>query len=145
MKKAKLFSSLLRIALGWVFLYQGIVAFRTPSWSVAPFITNAQTFPAIYAWVLQPQYLTMVSIAVKGIFVLVGVLLVVNAWARIASLLGILLMLFFYFPLLHFPYVGTSYYVVDEHAIFAFILAYLFVTRANEGFSIRNMFRFSRY
>lgn len=145
MRKAKLFSSLLRISLGWVFLYQGIVAFRTAGFTVLPFIKNAGTFSYFYNWVGQASNIGTISLVVKILFILVGALLVLNAWAKIVSLVGIALMLFFYFPLLHFPYVGETYYIINEHIIFALILAYFFVTKPNDGLSLGNMFSFSRY
>jgi thiosulfate dehydrogenase [quinone] large subunit len=141
MRKAKLFISLLRIGLGWVFLYQGIVAFRTPGWSVQQFIVNAQTFPQFYAKLLQAPMLGYVSLTVQILFVVVGIMLIIGLWSRISALLGILLMLFFYFPLLKFPYVGNNYLLIDEHIIYSLILAYFFVGGSSSSFKLKNLFK----
>jgi thiosulfate dehydrogenase [quinone] large subunit len=145
MKKPKLFIALLRMALGWIFLYQGIVAITNPSWSLVPFIDHARTFPGFYASIMQEPMLGYVSYIVKGIFMIVGALLIVGAWARLAAFLGIILMLFFYFPVLHFPHVGDSYYIIDEHMIYILILLYLFMVRGSEFFGLGSMFKPSRY
>jgi thiosulfate dehydrogenase [quinone] large subunit len=145
MKKPKLFITLLRVSLGWVFLYQGIVAITDASWSLVPYIQNAKTFTGFYAGISAEPMLGYVSLVVKGVFILVGVLLILGLGHRLAPLAGIALMLFFYFPLLDFPRVGSVYYIVDEHIMYCFILAYLFVARTAEHFGISKLFHSSRY
>lgn len=137
--------ALLRIALGWLILYQGIVAWTDASWSLAPYVQNARTLPGFYEAVLSPTVLPVAAIIVKSLFVLVGALLIIGIFARLAAFLGILLMVFFYLPLLRFPYVGTSRYIVDEHVVYALVLGYLFVARAGEYFGLGTLFRRSRY
>ncbi len=145
MQRPKLFIALLRIALGWLFLYQGVTALMHSDWSILPYIKDAQTFHWFYVMVSSQPFLLYVTYIIKGIFVISGGLLILGIWTRVASFLGILLMLFFYFPLLNFPHVGTSYYLVDDHLIYLMILLYLFTVRSNEFFGLGSLFRFSRY
>ena len=145
MRKPKLFIALLRIAVGWLFLYKGVLAIKDSSWSVLPFIKDAQTFPEFYAIVSAQPLLTYVTYSAKGIFIIAGVLLILGVGVRIASFLGVLLMSFFYFPILNFPRVGTSYYIVDEHLIYAIILLYLFAFNKKESFGLGSLFKSSRY
>jgi thiosulfate dehydrogenase [quinone] large subunit len=147
-KPTKLFLILLRVAVGWFFLYQGITAILDPQWSVLPFISHAHTFPDFYTSVSDPVTASYMSYLIKGLYVLIGALIVSGLFVRIGALLGALIMLFFYFPLLQFPYVtyaGSVYYIVDYHLVMVILLLYLFAARAGEVFGLGTLFKFSRY
>lgn len=144
-RRPKLFIAILRIALGWLFLYQGYVAFTDASWSLSTYISNAKTFPSFYAYVLTPAIYPAVATVVKFVYVAVGALLVLGIFARPASIMGIALMFFFYFPLLSFPNVAGGYYIVDSHILYILILSYLFMARSSEYFGLGSLFRSSRY
>lgn len=145
MKKPKILIALLRMALGWWFLYQGVSAMTQPNWTIEPFIKDAQTFPSFYAFIGAPPNLEYISYITKGLFLIIGVLLVLGIGSRIASFLGFLFMALFYFPHLNFPYVDSTYYIVDQHFIFGLILLYLFLARSGEYFGLGTMFKASRY
>jgi uncharacterized membrane protein YphA (DoxX/SURF4 family) len=133
------------MVLGWIFLYQGFVAFMDPTWSILPAIENAQTFPTFYSSLVQAPMIGFVTFAVKALYVVVGLLLLIGIATRLASLFGFLLMLFLYFPLLNFPYIKGGGYVVDYHIVYALILLYFLFARghAHTG-GIRSLFKSSR-
>jgi thiosulfate dehydrogenase [quinone] large subunit len=136
---------ILRIIVGWFFLYAGISAIIDPSWSIEPFIQGAHTFSHFYQSISTPTILPYFTYLIKGIFVLSGGLLILGIFVRIGALFGMALMLFFYFPLLAFPYVTGGYYLVDYHIIAVIALLFLFTIRAGEFFGLGTMFKFSRY
>ncbi len=142
MRKAKLFISILRIALGWMFFYVGL-SYMTSGWSVASSIQNAKTFPWLYDAILKTSSVHAVSGVIEIAFMVIGALLVLGLFTRLVSLAGIALMLFFYFPLLHFPHVDPSYFIIDDHIIYCLILAYLFVSKPSGIFG--SIFKSSRY
>jgi uncharacterized membrane protein YphA (DoxX/SURF4 family) len=145
MKKPKLFIALLRMSLGWIFIYQGFLGFTNPEWSLKPYIQNAQTFPTFYAQVEQQPVLRYASYAFKSLYIFVGMLLMTGISARIASFVGCLMMLFLYFAKLNFPYVGANAYIINEYIINAIILLYLFLARHGEHFSIGKLFKKSSH
>ncbi len=144
-RSSKLFIILLRIEVGWYFLYQGIVAILDSKWTLLSYIKNPGTFVGFYNTLAASSSLAYANYAIKGLLLVIGALLIIGAFVRIAGFLGVLIVLFFYFPLLHTPYVSSSYYIVDEHIIIALILLYLMAIRAGEFFGVGSMFRFSRY
>jgi thiosulfate dehydrogenase [quinone] large subunit len=147
-KPTKLFLILLRVAVGWFFLYQGITAILDPQWSVLPFISNAHTFPDFYMSMSDSITASYISYLIKGLYVLIGACIVSGLFVRVGAFLGALIMLFFYFPLLQFPYVryaDVTYYIVDYHLMMAILLIYLFAARAGEVFGLGTLFKFSRY
>lgn len=144
-KSQKIFVILLRMAMGWFLLYQGISAILNSAWTIEPLITSAKTFPEFYASVLDPGVLPYVTYMIKGLYILSGALLLLGIFVRIGALVGMMVMLFFYFPRLAFPYVGEQFYIVDTHLLITVVLAYLFAIRAGEFFGLGTFFKFSRY
>jgi thiosulfate dehydrogenase [quinone] large subunit len=138
----------LRVVIGWFFLYQGIVSILDQNWTLSPFIKNTHIFTDFYSILLEPSILPYISYLIKGLFIVVGICMILGIFVRIVSALGILIMLLFYFPLLSFPYVidaAGTYYLVDSHMIIIAALLFLFAARAGEFFGLGSMFRFSRY
>jgi thiosulfate dehydrogenase [quinone] large subunit len=145
---AKFSIIILRLVVGWFFLYEGILTIMDQDWSLGPFIKNSKVFTEFYAILLEPSILPYISYVAKGFFIIVGLCLMLGIFVRTASFIGILLMFLFYFPLLDFPYVrdqSGSYYLVNQHLLIIAVLIFLFAVRAGEYFGLGTMFRFSRY
>lgn len=142
---AKISIIILRVIIGWYFLYQGISAILNPNWLLTPYIKDSVIFTSFYNFLLQPSFLLSASYVIKGLFVLIGALLILGIFVRLASLLGILVTFLFYLPLVRFPYVDHVYYIVDSHIIIIAALFFLFAARAGEYFGLGSMFKISRY
>lgn len=127
---------LLRISLGWLFFYAGITKIIDPNWSAAFYLKGAQTFPELFSWFLNPEILPYVNFLNKWGLTLIGISLILGMCVRWSALAGILLMALYYLPLLHFPKVGEHSYLVDEHVIYALVLAFLFAVRAGTVWGI---------
>ncbi|MDQ3014713.1 MAG: DoxX family membrane protein [bacterium] len=144
-KVSKICLALLRIAVGWFLLYQGITAVLDPEWSIKPMIHNADTLAEFYDPIEDSDYLPYVSYVFKGLYILVGGLILLGLYVRPAALVGIVMMLFLYFPLLTFPYVNRDYFIVDQHLLLAITLLYLYAERAGEVFGLGTRFKLSRH
>lgn len=144
-RKPKLFIVLLRVAAGWFLFYQGISAMLNSGSTILPLIKNPGTFPQFYAYVSSPSIVLSLSYIIKGALIVIGAMIILGLFVRLATLIGTTIVLFFYFPLLTFPYVTGGYYIVDGHIIFALVLLYLYAARAGEYFGLGTMFRVSRY
>jgi uncharacterized membrane protein YphA (DoxX/SURF4 family) len=143
-RSSKLLIILLRLAMGWFLLHWGITAILDSSWTLLPYIKNPGTFSSFYQALAEPALLPYISYGVKGLMVLLGGLLILGVFIRTAGFLGMLLMLFFYFPLLRFPY-AEGHYIVNQYFVYALVLLFLCVVRAGEFFGLASMFKFSRY
>lgn len=120
----------LRISLGCIFFYAGIKQILTPAWSAGGFLDHAQTFSSFYHWLASPSVLPVINAINPWALLLLGVSLLLGLFLRLSSVLGVVLMVLYYFPQLHFPYVGTNYYLVDEHVVFSMALLLLANLRA---------------
>lgn len=106
--------SLLRVLVGWHFLYEGIAKITSASWSAAGYLKQARgPFADIFRWLAaQPDLLAAAnSITMWGLTV-VGVLLILGLFTRLASLGGIGFILLFY--LCNPPFVGLFYSIPVE-------------------------------
>ena len=122
---------LLRVSLGWVFLWAAIRQFGDPKWSAAQFLGGAKTFPGFYAVFMQPEVLPIVNVLVKTGHLLIGLSLISGISVRLSSAFGALLMMLYYFPRLDFPYVGgPTYFIVEYHLVYAMVLVYLGAVQA---------------
>ena len=122
---------LLRISLGWMFFYAGITKVLDPSWTSKAYISGAKLLPELYAYLLQPNILPLVDLANKWGLTLIGIALIIGFWSRVASLLGVVLMILYYIPILDFPHPNTHSYIVDEHVVY--ICALLVLAGFNSG------------
>jgi thiosulfate dehydrogenase [quinone] large subunit len=113
---------LLRLALGWVFLYAGLTKVLNPEWTAAGYLKGAKTFTDLYQWFAADANIGWVSFLNQWGQVLIGTAMILGIGVRIASWGGALMMLLYYFPVLVFPKIGANSYLVDEHIIYALVL-----------------------
>lgn len=113
---------LMRIALGWFFLYSGIIKLLNTEWSAKGYLLSAKTFSPIYAALANnQQYLEWIDFLNVWGQIIIGAMLILGLGIFLASLAGFILMIMYYFPVLDFPYIGANSYIVDEHIIYALV------------------------
>lgn len=134
----------LRLSLGWLFLYAGWTKIINPDWSAAGYLQSAKTFTPFYQWLASPDLLPITNFVNEWALFFVGVLLIVGFRVRIASCVGALMMLLYYFPILDGARPNTHAFIVDEHVIY--IAAFLVLaTHAHDASWVRRIFsRFAR-
>ncbi|MBX4215393.1 DoxX family membrane protein [Candidatus Parcubacteria bacterium] len=131
----KLSLFLLRLSVGWMFLWAGATKVLDPSWSAAGYLLGAKSFVPFYAWFAAPSVLPFTNVLNAWGLALVGLALVLGIAVRFASLSGIALMLLYYFAL-PFPYPSPYFFVVDDHLIYAAALLVLAAARAGRFYGL---------
>lgn len=139
-KNEKITIFVLRLSLGWIFLYSAVTKISNPNWSAAGFLKGAQTFSDLYHWLSSSSVLPVANFINEWGQLLLGVSLILGIGVRLSSVLGVVLMLLYYFPQLNFPYIGKTSYLVDEHIIYSLVLAYFVVIRAGRIHGLENWF-----
>jgi thiosulfate dehydrogenase [quinone] large subunit len=106
--------TLLRVAIGWHFLYEGVAKLTAPSWSAAGYLKQARgPFADFFRGVAsQPNMLANADLVTMWGLTIVGVLLMLGLFTRLASLGGIAFILLFYFATP--PFVGYFYAIPTE-------------------------------
>jgi thiosulfate dehydrogenase [quinone] large subunit len=128
--------TVLRVFVGWHFLYEGLAKLTSPSWSAAGYMRQARgpfadLFRSIAA---QPNLLANADLITMWGLTLVGLCLMLGLFTRLASLGGIAFLLLFY--LCNPPFVGYfysiptegSYLVVNKNLVELCALVVIFAT-----------------
>ncbi len=121
-QKVSLF--LLRITVGWMFLYAGFSHVSDPNFSAAGYLAGAKILTGFYHWLASPGILPVVNFVNEWGLTLLGISLIFGFGVRISSKLGVLQMILFWLPLgiLH-P--DAHSLIVDDHIIYAATLLVL--------------------
>lgn len=130
---------ILRLTLGWLFLYAGFTKIISPEWTAKGFLEHANTFSEFYLWLASPDILPIVDFLNQWGLALIGVALILGIFVRLSSYLGAIMMLLYYFPGLTFPYVGEHSFIVDEHIIYASAFFILASINSKHIWSLRNL------
>jgi thiosulfate dehydrogenase [quinone] large subunit len=106
--------TVLRVFVGWHFLYEGIAKLTSPTWSAAGYLKQARgPFAGLFKWIAsQPHLLENADLITMWGLTLVGLLLILGLFTRLASLGGIGFILLFY--LCNPPFVGYFYSIPTE-------------------------------
>ena len=105
---------ILRVAIGWHFLYEGLVKLMNPNWSSVGFLLDSGGFMQGFFHGLASNSATVNIIDLFNIWVLIfiGLGLILGFLARTACIFGITLLAMYY--LSHPPFVGIRYAVPNE-------------------------------
>lgn len=106
----------LRIVIGWHFLYEGITKLTSPSWSAVGYMRASRgPFAALFKSIANnPQMLDNANLITMYGLTVVGVMLMLGLFTRLAAIGGIAFILLFY--LCNPPFVGYFYSIPTEGA-----------------------------
>jgi len=130
--------TVLRVVIGWHFLYEGIAKLASPTWSAAGYMKVSRgPFADFFRWVAsQPHLLDNANLITMYGLTIVGVLLMLGLLTRLAAIGGIALILLFY--LCNPPFVGYfytiptegTYLIVNKNLVELCALAVILLTRS---------------
>lgn len=106
--------TVLRVLIGWHFLYEGISKLLNSSWSAYPYLMDSQGFLSdlFYNIAANPTFLSISNyINIYGL-TLVGLGLILGCLSKYASIGGILFLVMYY--LSHPPFIGADYMMPTE-------------------------------
>lgn len=125
----------LRVFIGWHFLYEGLVKVLNPDWTAKAYLLDSQgifsqTFINIAS---NPEQLKVVDFLNEWALVAIGFALLTGLFSRLASIGGILLLVLY--TMSHPSFIGArymmpfegSYFIIDKNLVEMAALAVLFV------------------
>ncbi|MCD4735367.1 MAG: DoxX family membrane protein [Bacteroidales bacterium] len=115
----------LRVLIGWHFLYEGLLKVTNPDWSAIGYLADSHGFlSGIFIWIANtPAVLDTVNFLNEWGLVLIGLGLILGVFTQIACISGIALLFFYYlshppFPFLeYFTPTEGNYLIVDKTLI----------------------------
>jgi thiosulfate dehydrogenase [quinone] large subunit len=134
---------LLRVLIGWHFLYEGMVKVVNPDWSSIGYLLDSKWIFAgfFHSLAANPGIVAVVDFLNIWGLILVGLGLILGCLTRVATLGGILMLAFYYLshpPFLNLEYVlpgEGSYLIINKTLIelVALWLLFLFPTGMQAG------------
>ncbi|MBN1996222.1 DoxX family membrane protein [candidate division KSB1 bacterium] len=122
--------ALLRIVIGWHFLYEGVSKLLIPDWTSAGYLQNSRwIFAGFFHWIAaNPTVLAIVDFINIWGLILVGLCLVLGLFTKVGAWLGIGLLALYYVA--NPPFVGIdfglptegNYVIVDKNLVEIFAL-----------------------
>lgn len=106
--------TLLRVLIGWHFLYEGIVKLAADSWSAGSYLAGSRgVFAGFYHWLAAtPEALRLTDLMNMWGLTLLGAALILGLFTRTVCVLGALLLSFYY--LAYPPFAGLDFGVPVE-------------------------------
>ena len=120
----KLLITIIRMTIGWHFLYEGLVKLMDPNWSAESFLTNTFGFTSdFYQWLAaSPERMQLIDwLNIYGL-IGIGLCLFLGIIVRWSSLAGIALLISYYFA---YPPFGIS--LLGNHDGSVFIVNKIFI------------------
>jgi len=136
----------LRILIGWHFLYEGITKLYNPSWTSKAYLLNASgPFEGFFQWLANDGIISFVDLLNIIGLAAVGLALIVGAWERLACLGGMTLLLFYYLSQPPFPGIDQvategNYFIVNKNLIEAAALLVLYHIPTSDYFGLSRLF-----
>src|SRR3989304_4825167 len=84
-KSQKLSLFLLRVSIGWLFLYAGLSKLMKGNWSAAGYLNSAKTFPDLYHWFASPGILPVINFLNEYGQILIGISLILGILVRYST------------------------------------------------------------
>jgi len=136
---------LLRILIGWHFLYEGIIKAYNPSWTAKGYLLSASILKPFFAWLASDSLISTIDFLNIAGLIAVGISLLIGIKVRWGCIAGILLLLMYY--LAHPPFSSLpqgpaegSYWVVNKNLIEMVALYVIYQFPLIALFGIENLF-----
>jgi len=125
---------LLRIAIGWHFLFEGASKLLSPSWTSKAYLLDSRgIFSGFFEWIASNDSALLISDAMNAWgLALIGLGLVIGLFTRISILAGILLLFLYYLShpaCLGFEYIFPmegNYFIINKNILELLALVVLF-------------------
>ena len=114
---------LLRLFIGWHFLYEGIIKLYNPDWTSYGYLASAQgPFRPFFIWMTNDSMIGMADWGNKIALVFVGLTLLLGIFEKWGAIVGALLLALYYLAHPSFPWVDQlnvegSYWFVNKNLI----------------------------
>jgi|SRR5687767_2386133 thiosulfate dehydrogenase (quinone) large subunit len=137
---------LLRLLIGWHFLYEGVIKLYNPSWTAKGYLLSAEFLKPVFALMAKESIIGAIDTLNISLLIIVGVLLIAGFKTSWASIGGMLLLALYY--LAHPPFTGItqgpaegSYWIVNKNLIELAALYVLYLFPTSVSFGIEGLFK----
>ncbi|MBO6523072.1 MAG: DoxX family membrane protein [Balneolaceae bacterium] len=141
--------TILRVLIGWHFLFEGVLKLHNSSWSAKAYLVSAETLTGFYQWLASDSLIGIVDVLNVIVLVFVGLALVLGFLEKQGTLFGIVLLLLYYFA--HPAFMNSAqlgaegnYWIINKNLIEAAALLVLYKIPTGSFFGLE-IFRKSNH
>jgi thiosulfate dehydrogenase [quinone] large subunit len=141
--------TVLRVLVGWHFFYEGLSKLTAPAFTAAGYLKQAKGpfAGAFHSLAANPDMLANANLITMWGLTIVGALLILGLFTRLASLAGMVFVLMFYFAAP--PWIGYfyaiptegSYLIVNKNLVEVAALAVIFFTGSGLAYGLDRIVR----
>ncbi|MCG8390443.1 MAG: DoxX family membrane protein [Cytophagales bacterium] len=139
---------LLRLFIGWHFLYEGLIKLLNPSWTAKGYLAGSSgPFKGLFQWLAGDAMIGAIDFLNIALLILVGLSLTLGFWTKLFSYFGIGLLILYYLaypPLPGWEVTGPSegsYFLINKNLIEAAALAILVQFPTASYFGVELLFK----
>lgn len=136
---------LLRVLIGWHFLYEGVIKAYNPSWTSKGYLLSASVLKPFFIWLANESMISTIDFLNIAGLIAVGVSLLLGIKVRWGCIAGIMLLALYY--LAHPPFSSLpqgpaegSYWIVNKNLIEIAALLVVYQFPLTSVFGIERMF-----
>jgi thiosulfate dehydrogenase (quinone) large subunit len=140
---------LLRILIGWHFLYEGVIKAYNPSWTSRGYLLSASILKPFFNWLAGDSFISAIdTLNIVGL-IAVGISLLVGIKIRWGCIGGVLLLMLYYLAHPPFPNLPQgpsegSYWIVNKNLIEMAALFVIYQFPLTSLFGLENLFTKSK-
>jgi thiosulfate dehydrogenase [quinone] large subunit len=140
---------ILRITVGWHFLYEGGVKIMNPHWTAKSYLLDSGGFmKGFFETIAGDQTLLSISDTANAWgLALIGIALIIGLFTRYASIAGIVLLLLYYLSHPAFPGItylfpsDGSYFIINKTLVELFALLVIFAFPTSHIFGLQRLLK----
>jgi thiosulfate dehydrogenase [quinone] large subunit len=137
---------LLRVLIGWHFLYEGVIKAYNPSWTSRGYLLSASILKPFFAWLASESLVSTIDFLNIAGLIIVGISLLIGIKVRWGCIAGIALLALYYlahppFPSLPQGPAEGSYWIVNKNLIELAALLVIYQFPLSSAFGLESMFR----
>ncbi|MEM8895705.1 MAG: DoxX family protein [Bacteroidota bacterium] len=137
---------LLRIFIGWHFLYEGIIKLYDPSWTAKGYLYSSQgPLQDVFIWLTSDTMIVAVDMLNILVLTSVGLMLILGLYTRISAIVGAGLLLLYYLAHPALPGLPQgasegSYWIINKNLIEMIALFVLYQFPSSHVFGLNLLF-----
>lgn len=137
---------LLRVFIGWHFLYEGVIKAYNPSWTSRGYLLSASILKPFFNWLASDSLVSVIdNLNIFGL-IAVGISLLMGIKVKWGCIGGVLLLLLYYLAHPPFPSLPQgpsegSYWIVNKNLIEMAALFVIYQFPLTSVFGLENLFR----
>lgn len=138
---------MLRVLIGWHFLYEGAIKLFNPGWTAKFYLLSSEgVFKSFYQTLAGDSMIGVIDFLNIACLLIVGLALILGIFERIGASIGIALLILYYFAHPAFPgleQAGTegSYFLINKNLIEAAALYVILLCPTAEYFGLTRYLR----